>query len=185
MTPDQRQCVLAKLRGNSWREANDAAQAIWQEPDPALVRDVIAILQDGDRVYNRVEAAYALRVLSGEATTMALERTLTNRAENPRVRAFAAEGLADSHRSASHDVLLRTLRDPSAQVRFWCAFALGKMHDERALPILQRLASTDKRIVRGWWSVSKEARDAIEEMQRPFGIPYRRSVRRRCPYCCC
>jgi HEAT repeat protein len=88
-------------------------------------------------------------------------------AENTKVRSFAAETLAHRHRRGSHAVLLRNLQDPSREVRFWCAFALGQMREKKALPALSRLAECDHRILRGWWAVSKEAKDAIAEIEQP------------------
>jgi HEAT repeat protein len=166
MTPEQRNSVLAALNGPSMLKANDAAQAIWADPDPALRPAVISVLRNGRRVYNRVEAAYALRMLKGDARTIALERALSNKNESPRVRAFAAEALADGHRSASHSVLLRNLKDPAKEVRFWCAFALGQIGERKALPALKWLSEHDNRVLKGWWAVSKEARDAIAEIHR-------------------
>ena len=109
--------MLTALKGPSVLKANEAAQAIWADPDPALVPAVISVLRRGRRVYNRVEAAYALRMLKGNARTIALERALSDKSENPRVRAFAAEALADGHRNASYSVLLRNLKDPAKEVR--------------------------------------------------------------------
>jgi len=157
--------VLGALNGSSIHAANDAAQAIWQDPDPALLRGVIRTLRHGRRVHNRVEAAYALRAMRGLGGTATLEWVLSNRSEKTQVRAFAAETLAHRHRRASHAVLLRNLKDPSREVRFWCAFALGQMRERRALPILNYLAANDHRVVNGWWAVSKEAADAVSEIK--------------------
>jgi HEAT repeat protein len=124
-------------------------------------------LRHGRRTHNRVEAAYALGFMTGIKGTAALESALSNKSENTKVRAFAAETLAHRHRRGSHAVLLRNLQDPSREVRFWCAFALGQMREKKALPALSRLAECDHRILRGWWAVSKEAKDAIAEIEQP------------------
>ena len=156
-------------------KANEAAREILQYPDPALIPEVLKTLRNGKRVYNRVEAAYSLQFLKGHARTIALERTVSNKSESKIVRGFAAEALVHGHRKLTHSVLLRNLQDPSKEIRFWCAFALGEMRDRTALPILRTLAETDHRVVKGWWSVSKEARDAIEIIEA--------SRRRRCIFC--
>ncbi len=175
MTAEERNTVVRRLNGSPRLDVHAAARAVWKDPDPALVHPLIRILRTGRRVYNRVEAAYALGVLHGSARTMALERSLSNKSESPQVRAFAAEALVTGHRSTSHRVLLRTLKDSSAEVRFWCAYALGELGDRKALPTLRWLAENDDRFVKGWWSVSKEAREAIENIER--------GKRRRCIDC--
>ena len=88
-----------------------------------------------------------------------------SRGENARVRGEAAEALAHHHRRRSHDVLLRGLADSSKEVRFWCAFALGEMAEKRAVPRLRRLVDGDKRTVKGFHSVAKEAADAIANIE--------------------
>jgi len=117
-------------------------------------------------VHNRVEAAYALGAMHGSARTIALERSLSDKSESPQVRAFAAEALVVIHRKVTHGVLLRNLKDSSAEVRFWCAYALGEIQDRKALSTLRRLAENDNRAVKGWWTVSKEARDGITNINR-------------------
>ena len=90
---------------------------------------------------------------------------MEDKSEHPRVRSEAAEALAHGHRKNSHNVLLKGLGDPSKDVRFWCAFALGEMAEHRAITPLKRLVATDKRVVKGFHSIAKEAADAIENIQ--------------------
>ncbi len=61
--------------------------------------------------------------------------------------------------------LIAGLRDPLPQIRFWCAFALGKSRYRRAIGPLRHLAATDNAICPGWWAVADEARDAIAIIQ--------------------
>jgi hypothetical protein len=178
MTPERRKAVLADLNHRSMLTANDASRAISQDSDPALLPGLVWALRHGHRTHNRVEAAYALGFMKGTKGTAALESTLSNKSENTRIRAFAAETLAHRHRRGSHAVLLRNLQDPSREVRFWCAFALGQMREKKALPALSRLAETDHRVLQGWWAVSKEAKDAIAEIEHGT-----RWGRRRCVFC--
>jgi HEAT repeat protein len=177
MTPERRKAVLADLNHRLRLTANDAARAIAADSDPALLPGLVWTLRHGQRRHNRVEAAYALGFMTGTEGTAALERTLSNKSENTRVRAFAAETLAHRHRRASHAVLLRNLKDRSREVRFWCAFALGQMREKKALPTLTRIAESDHRVLRGWWAVSKEAKDAICE------IEHGNRWGRRCVFC--
>jgi HEAT repeat protein len=119
-------------------EAFEAAKAIWEDSDPDLEPFLILTLKKGRRPFNRAAAAYAMQMLKTRRTIRALEETTINKSEHPRVRGEAAEARAHGHRRKSHEVLLKSLRDPSKDVRFWCAFALGEMADKRTIPTLKR-----------------------------------------------
>jgi HEAT repeat protein len=97
-----------------------------------------------------------------------------NPEEHPGVRGQAAESLAYSRDKRACKFLISALSDPSAEVRFWAAFALGQIRCHAALRHLRRLAHSDKRRLRGWWGVGKEAADAINEiLYGPGGVPPR------------
>jgi HEAT repeat protein len=164
-TTDQRRRVITQLNGRTLVQAFEAAKAIWQDCDMSLERPLLSTLRSGRRPFNRAAAAYAMPILKTPKIIRALERTMANKSENPRVRGYAAEALAHGHRKRSHDVLLRGLGDPSKGVRFWCAFALGEMAERRAVTVLKGLVATDKRVVRGWHSVAKEAADALNNIE--------------------
>ena len=68
---------------------------------------------------------------------------------------------ADPMRRVAEATLLELLHDPSPMVRFWSAFALGKLRTTAALPVLQELKK-DRTPVPLWWTVGEEASDAIE-----------------------
>ncbi len=53
------------------------------------------------------------------------------------------------------------LDDPSPEVRFWCAFALGQIGARSALPALRQLVASDEAVVLGWWSVGTEMADGM------------------------
>lgn len=93
-------------------------------------------------------------------TVKALERALKSKTEHSSVRGQAAESLAHGHRKQSHRLLIRCLDDTSREVRFWCAYALGEMAEKRAVATLD-LLRPDRRVVKGFHSVAKEADDAI------------------------
>lgn len=152
---------LERLNGRSSVEAYEGAKEIVLKDDPRLVSSVVKTLLRGKRVFNRTAAAYALYLVHGKAAIPALERTVANRQEHPKVRGQAAESLAHNHRPESHRVLRENLNDVSKEVRFWCAYALAQMADEDALIPLKELAQSDHRPVRGFWSVSREAKAAI------------------------
>lgn len=171
-------------------DAFEAAKAIWEHTgrrvragstaDKRLERPLIATLKKGRRTFNRVAAAFAIQMVSTPKTVRALEGVVKNKSERPRVRGEAAEALAHCHRTKSHDVLVAGLSDSSKDVRFWCAFALGEMAEKRALPLLKRLVATDRRMVKGFHSVAKEAADAIENIEKG-NVGHRR--KRGCIFC--
>jgi HEAT repeat protein len=153
--------AVARLNGRSAVVVYEAAKEIWEADDPATFRSVIHTLKHGRSVLNRTAAAYALSLMHCKAAIPALEQTVDDKNEHPKVRGEAAESLAHNHRERSHRVLLQNLNDPSKEVRFWCAFSLSEMGDCDALISLRHLASSDHRIVGGFWSVSREANAAI------------------------
>jgi HEAT repeat protein len=165
MTDDEKLRIVSGLNGRTQVKAFEAAKAIWEESDASLEGPLISTLRNGRRPFNRAAAAYAMQMLTTARTIKELERTVKSKAEHPRVRGEAAEALAHGHRRRSHDVLLRGLRDPSKDVRFWCAFALGQMTEQRAVPLLKDLVASDPRVVRGFHSVAKEAADALANIQ--------------------
>jgi HEAT repeats len=172
---------LERLNGRSRIEAYEGAKEIWQKDDPDIVRPVINILLHGRRVLNRAAAAYALNLTHGKAAIPALERSVGNKREHPKVRGQAAESLAHNHRAKSHHILRVNLNDPSKEVRFWCAYSLAQMADEDALAPLKKLAEEDHRVVRGFWPVSKEAKWAVREIRKKMTERERR--RKPCLFC--
>jgi len=180
MTREQRQRIVVRLNGRNQIDAFEAAKAIWRNSDPSLERSLISILRNGRRPFNRAAAAYAMQMVTTLRTIRALERVVEKRSEHPKVRGYAVESLAHGHRKETHGLLLKALGDPSKVVRFWCAFALGQMAELRAVPRLERLAATDKRLVRGSHSVAEEAADAIKNIKTENPFHRRRSG---CVFC--
>lgn len=172
---------LERLNSRSSIEAYEGAKEIWQQDDPAIVHRVIDVSLYGRRVLNRAAAAYALNLTHGKFAVLALEKSVANKREHPKVRGQAAESLAHNHRAKSHDILRVNLNDPSKEVRFWCAYALAQMADEDALVPLKSLADEDHRVVKSFWSVSKEAKLAIREIRKEMTEPTRR--RKPCLFC--
>jgi HEAT repeat protein len=157
--------AVSRLNAPTQLEAFEAAKFLYYKAEPELDLRLVRILKNGRRPFNRAAAAYVLQMVTTDRTLAALERTVSDTSESSRVRGEAAEALAHSHRRKSHDVLLKNLADKSKDVRFWCAFALGQMAEQRAIPALQRLAEIDMRVVKGFHSVSQEAIDAIKNIQ--------------------
>ena len=172
---------MERLNGRSSIEAYEGAKEILQKDNPHMLRSVIDILLHGRKPLNRAAAAYALS-LNGKAAILALERSVGNKREHPKVRGQAAESLAYNHRAKSHHILQANLNDLSKEVRFWCAYSLAQMDEEDALVPLRKLAERDHRTVKGLWSVSKEANWAIREIRKEIK---KRQRRRKlfCPFC--
>jgi len=175
MTSEEKSRVLAQINGKDRITAFEAAKWVWRDSDPTLVSALINLMSKGRKPLNRAAAAYALPALRSPKALPGLERAVVNRSESPTVRGYAAEALAHFHRKQSHKALLEGLQDRSKEVRFWCAFALGQMRDPKAISALRRLAETDRRVVRGFWTVAKEAEDALKEIEG--------SGRRKCIFC--
>jgi HEAT repeat protein len=174
MTDEQRERIVSRLNGRNRVDAIEAAKAVWEDSDERLERSLILTLKNGRRPFNRAAAAYAMQMVTTPRTVRALESVVKNKSESPRVRGYAAEALAHHHRKESHAVLLTGLSDSSRDVRFWCAFSLGQMAEKRAIPFLKRLVATDRRIVKGFYSVAKEAADAIDNIQSETNAHRRR-----------
>ena len=165
MLKDELQRAVSALNARRQVDAFEAAKFLYDKDDLRLERPLIFILRHGRRPFNRAAAAYVMQMITTAITVATLERTVSDTTEHPRVRGEAAEALAHAHRRKSHLVLLKNLADPSKDVRFWCAFALGQMAEQRAIPALTRLAATDKRLVRGFHSVAQEAMDALRNIE--------------------
>jgi|SRR5581483_2219701 len=180
MTEEQRRRFTSQINSPSQLRAFEAAKLVWDDPDERVEPALILTLKNGRRPFNRAAAAYAMQVVRSLRTIRALEAAVNNKSESPRVRGEAAEALAHYHRRESHDVLLRGLNDGNKDVRFWCAFALGQMAEKRAVGRLKSLVETDKRLVRGFHSVSKEAADAIGNIEIELSAHRRRNG---CVFC--
>jgi HEAT repeat protein len=177
LTADERKQVLARLNGRKQVDAFGAAKVIWNDSDKRLERGLLSTLDQGKRPFNRAAAAYAMQMITTSRTVYALERTVNDKSEHPKVRGYAAEALAHAHRKQSHNVLLKNVNDRSKIVRFWCMFALGQMAEDRAIAVLEQLARTDQRIVRGFHSIAQEALDALGNIQAAH------RTKRGCDFC--
>ncbi len=176
--------VLKEKRTSLWMSA---AVAISQLESKRTIRPLIQLMLDPSRsARQRQAAAYALSFTwSGLADARymtsigeAFVTILQNQHESPGLRGQVAEGLAylhgpcaaaprDRRRRAYREAgqnLITALGDPAAEVRFWSAFALGSMRYRAALPILRKLARTDKGRFGNWWTVGDEAADAVDRI---------------------
>ncbi len=132
---------------------------------PAATAALCRLLREGQDIETRYWAAYALCCTADERSTDCLLAALADRNEAPKVRGQAAEALGRifvfGGQSPAIVPLILALSDSEPEVRFWSAFALGQIRARQALPMLKRLAATDDATVPDWWSVKKEAADAV------------------------
>ena len=150
------------------REAS--AYALGELNDKRAVPALKNALQSDADPKVREAAAYALGwIWTGKKeATEALVRALSDRAEQPAIRGVAADSLSRQWVLGGNpevvEALVAACEDPSPEVRYWSAFALGEVSDVRALPTLERLAKTDDGVAPNGESVSEEAMAAIKRI---------------------
>lgn len=142
----------------------EAAKALGFVGSKRAVRPLAASLLESDSSYRRAAAAHALGLIGDKRSLEPLLQVLLNPHEDSKTRGEAAEALANLNDPRAVDPLIKALQDESTEVRFWSAYALGEIGDERAVPELKRLAATDEAIVPEWGKISSEAANAIEQI---------------------
>jgi HEAT repeat protein len=154
----------------------ETAKALGRLESKSAIKPLMEIVQSGKTPEARSFAAYTLGwlgyFLEDRRAVSTLIKQISDNTELPRVRGEVAEALANignqglkpGQKNPAVQPLIAALSDPSAEVRFWAAFALGKIGDSRALPALRQLVKTDHTVLPNWWSVNKEAADAIKEI---------------------
>ncbi len=163
-----RESSLAPVLGQVLR-SGAPAEVLWEGAKAlcalgrggALFRE---LLMGADAEARRV-AAYALGCLRERSAEEDLCRVLESAAEAPAVKGQAAEALGYLALESSLPCLLRAAHDPSPEVRFWTAFALGQIGSHEGEPVLEQLAETDHASVEGWGKVSAEAAMALETIR--------------------
>jgi HEAT repeat protein len=145
----------------------EAAKSLGMLKSKRAVPVLIEELRKGNNVDKRAASAYALGVLLDERAIDPLVSVLKNKNDSPKVRGAAVEALIwfGKKRKRVVDALINGLEDASVEVRFWSAFALGEMKVRRAANKLERLIAEDDEVLPGWWSVSKEASDALDRIR--------------------
>jgi hypothetical protein len=113
------------LQATEFGEVQSLAHDLTCSDDPNDVPGLIAALQDPLEA-RRYGAAYALGSSRRDGRAIKpLIRTLLNKLETPRVRAQAAESLGYQEKRKALPALIECSTDESAEVRFWCVFAMG------------------------------------------------------------
>jgi|SRR5215472_10781325 len=120
------------------------------------------MLKEG--LFNRAAAAYAMQILTTPRAIRDLEEVVKDKLERPcegrSGRGTRTQSLEKITRCASR------LGDSGKDVRFWCAFVLGRWRRKRAIPARKSLVVRDRRMVKGFHSVAQEAADAIANIQK-------------------
>ena len=162
----RRRRLLRRIRrgneGSRWAAARELSTLKGETTRLRLVR----LLTGGREEQSRAAAAYALGFLGDLKAVEPLVETLGNLEEDTEVRAYAAEALGHllQEKPVLADARLAIttgLRDPSREVRFWCAFSAGVLGLAESRPQLELMAASDDALVEGWWSVGEEATWAL------------------------
>lgn len=171
--------ILGSGRRSLWMQA---AVPLSMVGTVNVVSTLMGMMRRDSEPVRREASAYALGYISPGGAARAVIEALVSVLDGhdiPRVRAQAAESLAQllrfrrgRLRASSERVLIQHLSDADADVRFWCAYAVGELRTKAAVSSLRQLAN-DRTVVPGWWSVGVEARDALEVINgalsgRPF-----------------
>lgn len=130
-----------------------------------VISTLIAIMQKDADTGIRRAAAYSLGWYSGKNAAQALIHTMENQSEDISVRARATEALGILGETVAVLPLINALQSTIPEIRFWAAYSLGQLRDPRALPYLEHLSETDNTVIPEWWSISKEAVDAIKRIR--------------------
>lgn len=134
----------------------------------AMLVEVLQAVDDNPTVRSAAAAALGW---TGQAGALGpLADTLDDRADAPDVRAACAEalgylGLGDG----AVETLMASAAEHTLRVRFWSLFALGELarldetYRKPVVELATAVAQSDLRVVRGWWSVRREAEGAIHK----------------------
>lgn len=145
---------------------NEALQSLGMLPSKRAVIPLIDVmLSPEEDPWARRLAAQSLGWLDEAEGRDALFRVVKDQTVPPEVRGDAAEALSYFRDTRSVPILLDQLRDPSPDVRFWAVFALGQLAEPDVLPELERIAASDDAVLPQWWSIRKEALDAIRSIK--------------------
>lgn len=135
-----------------------------------VFRAIAALLRRDPEPQVRRTAAYVFTFWFQPRAPAALIPALEDTAEQTNIRGQAAEGIGNvlredlgspQLRARAIAALRRGLADPSAEVRFWCLYALGSMMATEARAEIEHLAATDEGICPYMWRVCHEAADVL------------------------
>lgn len=141
-----------------------AAVSLGQVGDAETAVRLAAFLsREADLVLRQV-VVNAIGHLGNTEVAGALLRILRDIDEEPALRGEAAEALGNLKARGKEVVsaLVTSLDDPSPDVRFFSAFALGAVGTKAVLPQLERVAAEDEGVAEPYGSVAIEAKLAID-----------------------
>ncbi|WP_371494346.1 HEAT repeat domain-containing protein [Kitasatospora sp. NBC_00374] len=131
--------ILPLLTDREPLTRSTACEALGRFGDPAAVPALVDLLDDPAE-HVRAGAAAALGAIGGAAARAALWRELTL-LRHPRA-GYLASAVGTFGPAVLED-LIALAADPSPDRRYWACRALGVTAEDRALPVLERLAATD------------------------------------------
>jgi HEAT repeat protein len=185
--------VLQGLRRSLWLQAGVSLTLVGTARSARALMEIALHAREPER---REAAVYALGYVTAGSETHAVIKALVKVLDNdpvPRVRGQAAESVTQllrfrrgKLRASAESALIRHLHDDAADVRFWCAYAVGELRSKAAVPALRRL-TRDRAVLARWWSIGTEARDALtvirggtspERIGNAGGRPYLRGTSR-------
>lgn len=144
----------------------EATQALGLLRSKRAILPLLEIVSNGDDdEWVRRLAAHSLGFLNDLRGRDALFRLIKDETVPAGIRGDATEALTHFQDVRAVPTLLEQLRDPSAEVRFWAVFSLGQLADTDVVPELERVLIEDDAVVPGWWSLKKEAHDAIQSIR--------------------
>lgn len=153
----------------------EAAKALCNLDSPSNRSNLARVLADHPEPEVRKVAAYVLGFMAGPVRRSEVDLLvgkLLDGSEDLDVRCYSAEALGHmlvghSHNRHARPALTKSLRDPLPEIRFWAAFALGSIGRRDEIRALERLTA-DEAVVPGWWSVGREATEAIEHIESRY-----------------
>jgi HEAT repeat protein len=128
------------------------------------IEPLVVVLREDPAQNVREAAAYALGLLGDPVAVPMLAEIAADTGETPVLRGMAIEALSDLNATQVAELLVEGLNDPSGEVRYWCAYALGRVGDKSAIPALRRRVDVDTEILEGRGTVATEAASAIREI---------------------
>lgn len=125
-----------------------------------------ALANNGSNHRWKAEAsAWALGTMGFTPAVSRLSEVLVNERAPLRLRVEAAEALGNIGSKRALPALLKASRDKRPDVRFWVAYALGRIPGRPSAERLQQLRE-DRSTAPGWGAVAQEAGLSIEVLQK-------------------
>lgn len=164
--------ALAQIQKDDEVTRVEAARTL--STDPASFVPLRSLLKAATRPETRLSIVFALSWQRDMRSWAIFTRILGDETESPAVRAQAAEGLAynfyrkrrgKSSFQSAIELLETALTDPSPEVRYYAAFALGASGERGAIPALRRIAKDRSTSTNFVGTVGDEAMDAINQIK--------------------